>query len=283
MPLKRAGFPRDRLALVLGSDRHCLKLGVVCGFCFSGCDVANWLDKPAIVERADPFEGGELDGSEAAPRPPPMDGLGLEQPDAMKLKVCNLDLFYRSHQPTGVRKAGWLRYGGPLMLSERWRRRREMRIRAYWLKRRLTCVAHGSLERMLERQSGGKADRNGTRLERSGLQGFAMPEYPPIDGIACRGARAMLGISQGKLCERAGCGRSLLNDFENGLRVPKASSAARIREALEALGAVFIAHGERYAVGVRLATASEKTARGQSIADGRGRVSRLARSDRADC
>ena len=112
-------------------------------------------------------------------------------------------------------------------------------------------------------------DRDRILPEQSGGKGSAMPGDQPIDGVACRGARAMLGISQGKVCERAGCGRSLLNDFENGLRVPKASSVARIREALEALGAVFIAHGERYAVGVRAAAASERTARGRSMADGR--------------
>ena len=100
------------------------------------------------------------------------------------------------------------------------------------------------------------------------MKGSTFPGELPIDGIACRGARAMLGISQVDVCASAGCGRSLLNDFENGLRVPKASSVARIREALEALGAVFIAHEGRYAVGVRTAAASERTARGRSIAGG---------------
>ena len=122
---------------------------------------------------------------------------------------------------------------------------------------------------MLESQSEGKADRDRIRPEPSGVKGSTFPGELPIDGIACRGARAMLGISQGDVCASAGCGRSLLNDFENGLRVPKVSSVARIREALEALGAVFIAHGGRYAVGVQTAAASERTARGRSIADGR--------------
>lgn len=96
--------------------------------------------------------------------------------------------------------------------------------------------------------------------------GASSPSEIPIDGVACRGARAMLGVSQAEVCDRAGCGRSLLNDFENGLRVPKASSALRIREALEALGAVFVEHRGRYAVSVDPAAASVKTPRARTIA-----------------
>ena len=33
-----------------------------------------------MIEPIDPFEGGKLDGFETAPRPAPMDHLGLEQP-----------------------------------------------------------------------------------------------------------------------------------------------------------------------------------------------------------
>ncbi|WP_199266592.1 helix-turn-helix domain-containing protein [Antarcticirhabdus aurantiaca] len=65
-----------------------------------------------------------------------------------------------------------------------------------------------------------------------------------IDGAACRGARAMLGISQTDLCRLARCGRNLLNDFERGGHVPRASSVARIRAALEGAGAVFVDAGD---------------------------------------
>lgn len=89
-----------------------------------------------------------------------------------------------------------------------------------------------------------------------------------IDGIACRGARAMLGVSQSELCERAGCSRSSLNDFENGLRVPRASKARRIADALVALGAVFIPQGAGFAVGVRPDARRDRTPRARSLGGG---------------
>ena len=49
--LKRPGFSGYRLVCVLRSDRHRLKLGMVCDFCFSGRDVAYRLDQPAVVSR----------------------------------------------------------------------------------------------------------------------------------------------------------------------------------------------------------------------------------------
>lgn len=61
-----------------------------------------------------------------------------------------------------------------------------------------------------------------------------------FDGIACRGARAMLGITQSDLCDRAGVGRNLLNDFEMGTREPKASNVMKLRRVLEGLGAEFL-------------------------------------------
>ena len=67
-----------------------------------------------------------------------------------------------------------------------------------------------------------------------------LPTGEPISGVACRGARAMLGVSQWELCKKAECGRSLLNDFENNVREPRIGSAVRIRIALEDLGAIFL-------------------------------------------
>ena len=72
----------------------------------------------------------------------------------------------------------------------------------------------------------------------------------PIDGVSCRGARAMLGVSQAALAEAADCGRNLLNDFENGVRVPRVGNAVRNREALEELGAEFLECRGRVAAGV---------------------------------
>lgn len=60
-----------------------------------------------------------------------------------------------------------------------------------------------------------------------------------FDGVACRGARTMLGLTQTELCAKAGVGRNTLNDFEMLTRQPRASNVEKIRRALEALGADF--------------------------------------------
>jgi transcriptional regulator with XRE-family HTH domain len=111
-----------------------------------------------------------------------------------------------------------------------------------------------------------KSDSESTAISLEAVSSQLDVATEAIDGIACRGARAMLGISQAELCERAVCSRSSLNDFENGLRVPRAAGARRIKEALVALGAVFIPHGERFAVGVRPDAYRERTARARSFA-----------------
>jgi hypothetical protein len=46
-----------------------------------GCEVVDGFVGPAVVVPVDPFQGGDLDLVEAAPRPAPVDQLGLEQPD----------------------------------------------------------------------------------------------------------------------------------------------------------------------------------------------------------
>ena len=46
---------------------------------FGARHVSGWFGQPPIVEPVDPFECGELDGFEGAPRITPMDHLGLEQ------------------------------------------------------------------------------------------------------------------------------------------------------------------------------------------------------------
>lgn len=103
------------------------------------------------------------------------------------------------------------------------------------------------------------AETHGTVVGRAMLPGL------PIDGLACRGARAMLGVSQVALAQAAGCGRNLLNDFENGVRVPRVGSAVRIREALEGLGAVFLHCQGGIAVGVVANVAAVRTPRARSI------------------
>lgn len=103
---------------------------------------------------------------------------------------------------------------------------------------------------------------NGRNLGESG--------FPGLDGVAVRGARAMLGMSQAQLCEAAGCGRNLLNDWENGLKVPGATKIADVRAALEAAGAEFFDEGGRgFAVRVDRSRAAGRTPRGRTIGEGR--------------
>ena len=51
--------------------------GVLVCFGFGGWDVADWLQKSAVVEPVDPFQGGELNGFEVSPWPAPVNDLGL--------------------------------------------------------------------------------------------------------------------------------------------------------------------------------------------------------------
>jgi hypothetical protein len=52
-------------------------LGIIAGFGLGGRDISDRLEEASVVEPVDPFEGGVFDGLEAAPRPAPMDDLGL--------------------------------------------------------------------------------------------------------------------------------------------------------------------------------------------------------------
>ena len=55
-------------------------VSIVARFGFGRRDIPDRLQQPTIVEPVDPFEGCELDGLEAAPRPAPMNDLGLVEP-----------------------------------------------------------------------------------------------------------------------------------------------------------------------------------------------------------
>lgn len=67
----------------------------------------------------------------------------------------------------------------------------------------------------------------------------------------CRAARALLGLEQGDVADRAGIARATLIDFEKGQRVPRAATVAAIRAALESSGVIFVAENGG-GVGVRL-------------------------------
>ncbi len=67
----------------------------------------------------------------------------------------------------------------------------------------------------------------------------------------CRGARAMLGMSQTELAGLASVSRQTVVDFERGARTPYPNNLNAIRGALEAAGVEFIeSDGGR--IGVRL-------------------------------
>lgn len=56
----------------------------------------------------------------------------------------------------------------------------------------------------------------------------------------CRGARAMLGMSQSELADAARVSRPTVVDFERGVRTPLPNNLSAIRAALEAGGVIFI-------------------------------------------
>ncbi len=61
-----------------------------------------------------------------------------------------------------------------------------------------------------------------------------------ISATQCRGARAMVGLSQTQLAEAAAVSRQTLVDFERGARTPYPNNLAAIRSALESAGVEFI-------------------------------------------
>lgn len=80
-------------------------------------DAADGLQQPAIVEPVDPFERGELDGFEGAPRSATTDDLGLVEPvnhfgEGIVVKIADASdgrLDARFGQALGVSNADVLR------------------------------------------------------------------------------------------------------------------------------------------------------------------------------
>jgi len=56
----------------------------------------------------------------------------------------------------------------------------------------------------------------------------------------CRAARALVGLEQADLAERAGIARATLIDYEKGQRTPRRATLAALHAALEAAGVVFL-------------------------------------------
>jgi DNA-binding transcriptional regulator YiaG len=71
---------------------------------------------------------------------------------------------------------------------------------------------------------------------------FRMPET--ISPAQCRGARGMVGLSQGELADKARVGLSTVKNFETARSVPYAKNMADIIAALEAAGVEFTNGGE---------------------------------------
>jgi hypothetical protein len=90
-------------------------------------------------------------------------------------------------------------------------------------------------------------------------------EKPDITGGQIVAARALTQISQAGLAERARISLSDLVELERGMAGDKTGrTVARVRNALEELGAVFIPEQQGAGAGVRL-----KFGRGQARAIGR--------------
>src|SRR5277367_6642606 len=65
----------------------------------------------------------------------------------------------------------------------------------------------------------------------------------PFTPAACRAGRALLGLSQAELAERAGVARLTVADFERSVRTPTPSTLSAIRTALETAGVDFLPGG----------------------------------------
>lgn len=61
-----------------------------------------------------------------------------------------------------------------------------------------------------------------------------------MNAAQCRAARALLGMTQPELAEAAGFGLSTIVDFEKERRIVSLTAQARMREALESAGVVFL-------------------------------------------
>lgn len=71
-----------------------------------------------------------------------------------------------------------------------------------------------------------------------------------INPSQCRGARALLGITQQQLADLAGISKRTVIEFEGGIRVPLASTSRSLQWALENAGIEFL-HGNGGGSGVR--------------------------------
>lgn len=83
----------------------------------------------------------------------------------------------------------------------------------------------------------------------------------------CRAARGLLDWTQDELAERARVSRGTVRGFEAGRRALRAGTAAAVRGALEAGGAVFLDPRRGAGPGVRLADVPAPVPAGAGRAD----------------
>lgn len=77
--VNRSEFAGGCFVWVLCRQAGLLKLAVEVGFGLGGRDMPDGFEQAAVVEPVHPFERGELDGLEVAPRAGASDHLGLEE------------------------------------------------------------------------------------------------------------------------------------------------------------------------------------------------------------
>jgi transcriptional regulator with XRE-family HTH domain len=65
-------------------------------------------------------------------------------------------------------------------------------------------------------------------------------ENVEITAAQCRAARALLGLTQPQLAQRAGLGLSTIVDFEKARRQVSTEATGELKKALERLGVQFI-------------------------------------------
>lgn len=72
-----------------------------------------------------------------------------------------------------------------------------------------------------------------------------------INGRQCHAARALIDINREQLAKESGLSKELITNFERKIIRPKDSQIQQLQDALEDLGAIFLADGE-HGFGVRL-------------------------------